>query len=281
MEEGFPSPQAQDRFDLYHGQHTPLVMFGGIEECSLWDCMDYNNYVTSYNSLVNNTAYVDVNLNFSSTNPGTYLVTADTEVIEDINTADNKIILVIAGWLPNETRDPGYWNYRVLAASDPQDFNLNSIGEVSQFTASIDLDISLYEDHGAYEEAELRAVAIVQSYDNLMVLQSEMIQFGMSDSPESEVVPESVTLNQNWPNPFNPETTISFSTKEACFTKLAIYNPLGQKIKTLVNQSLNAGDYSYSWQGNDEDGKAVSSGIYFYILKSGDNIKTKKMVLLK
>jgi len=92
-------------------------------------------------------------------------------------------------------------------------------------------------------------------------------------------------LHQNYPNPFNPSTTISFylTTENTENTEINIFNIKGQKVKTLVNERLNSGSHSYIWKGDDNSGRAVSSGIYFYKLKTGDGrfTSTKKMILMK
>lgn len=88
-------------------------------------------------------------------------------------------------------------------------------------------------------------------------------------------------LSQNYPNPFNPTTTIAYRIAKKGPVELSIYNVLGQKIKTLVNEVKPAGNYQVSWDGTNQLGQLVSSGIYFYCLRSGDFIKTNKMVLLR
>ncbi|MCK4312468.1 MAG: right-handed parallel beta-helix repeat-containing protein [Candidatus Cloacimonetes bacterium] len=94
-------------------------------------------------------------------------------------------------------------------------------------------------------------------------------------------------LYQNYPNPFNPETTIRFTTEttentETCPPwRIVIYNIKGQKVKTLVNEVLPAGEHSVIWNGRDSNGNRVSSGIYFYKLQSGKFEETKKMILIK
>lgn len=93
---------------------------------------------------------------------------------------------------------------------------------------------------------------------------------------EQGYIPDAFSLEQNFPNPFNPSTKITFSITQYGLTKLAIYNLLGEKIITLVNQELNAGRHSV-----DFDASNLSSGVYFYRLESGNNISTMKMVLLK
>ena len=88
---------------------------------------------------------------------------------------------------------------------------------------------------------------------------------------------------RNFPNPFNPSTTISFSltAKDAKNAKLEIYNLKGQKVKTLVNEELAAGKHSVVWNGTDDSDKSVSSGIYFYKMRAGSYTSTKKMILMK
>ncbi|MCD4795694.1 MAG: T9SS type A sorting domain-containing protein, partial [Candidatus Cloacimonetes bacterium] len=87
-------------------------------------------------------------------------------------------------------------------------------------------------------------------------------------------------LYGNYPNPFNPITIIKFSTTEHTEnTELIIYNIKGQKVKTLIDKKLEAGNHQVIWNGKDENSKPVSSGIYFYKLKSGKYISTKKMIL--
>ncbi len=85
----------------------------------------------------------------------------------------------------------------------------------------------------------------------------------------------------NYPNPFNPETTIEFSIQKQGDTKLDIYNLKGQHIKQLVNMCLSEGKHSVLWNGTDCNNHHVSSGIYIYKLDTGDRVKSDKMILLK
>jgi immune inhibitor A len=101
---------------------------------------------------------------------------------------------------------------------------------------------------------------------------------------EHTSIPKSIDLFQNYPNPFNPNTSIQFtviSGQPPLHTTLKIYNIRGQLVKTLVDEQKPGGDYSILWDGKDESGKAVSSGIYFYKLTAGSSSEVKKMVLLK
>jgi len=85
----------------------------------------------------------------------------------------------------------------------------------------------------------------------------------------------------NFPNPFNPETTISFNLSKVENIELEIFNIKGQKVKTLLNEQLSIGKHTVVWDGKDANNKQVSSGIYMYKLKAGDIQQTKKMILLK
>jgi len=99
---------------------------------------------------------------------------------------------------------------------------------------------------------------------------------------DDDLVVNSNELIGNYPNPFNPVTTISFAiTESSANTELVIYNLKGQKIRQLINDHLSAGQHSVVWNGTDDNEKTVSSGIYFYKLKTDNFEKTKRMILLK
>jgi CotH kinase protein/Lamin Tail Domain/FlgD Ig-like domain len=96
------------------------------------------------------------------------------------------------------------------------------------------------------------------------------------------IPPEVTSYLKNYPNPFNPVTTISFGiTDGSAQTELAIYNLKGQKIITLLDERLAEGEYSLSWDGIDEGGESLASGIYFSRLKNGDKVVVNRMVLMK
>lgn len=95
------------------------------------------------------------------------------------------------------------------------------------------------------------------------------------------LIPEEFTLAQNYPNPFNPTTTIRFALPEASDVSLVIYNITGQKVRTLVNNSMAAGVHTLQWDATNERGTKVSSGIYIYRINTGSHQAMKKMILLK
>jgi len=95
------------------------------------------------------------------------------------------------------------------------------------------------------------------------------------------LLPESYDLGQNYPNPFNPETTINYQLPEAGRVVLKIYNTLGQEIRTLVSEEKEAGYHEARWDGKDDKGVAVSSGVYVYRIQSGEFVKARKMLFLR
>ena len=94
-------------------------------------------------------------------------------------------------------------------------------------------------------------------------------------------LPSEFVLNQNYPNPFNPTTEISFSMDKAADISLTIFNVLGQTIKVLEKGSLDAGTHVYRWDGRDEFGQMVATGVYLYSFTDGSRTITKKMALMK
>jgi len=100
---------------------------------------------------------------------------------------------------------------------------------------------------------------------------------------ESDLIGLPITniLKTNYPNPFNPSTTIAFDIAREGIVALEIYNVKGQRVKTLVNSVYSAGSHSVVWNGDDSLGKAVSSGIYFYRMTTSGYVSVRKMILMK
>ena len=94
-------------------------------------------------------------------------------------------------------------------------------------------------------------------------------------------LPAEFQLRDNFPNPFNPSTIITYDLAVNGFVDLSIYNVVGKKVKTIVNQNETAGRKITTWYGRDDAGNALSAGMYFYRLTAGGKVFTKKMVLMK
>ncbi|MGB2960188.1 MAG: FlgD immunoglobulin-like domain containing protein, partial [Bacteroidota bacterium] len=88
-------------------------------------------------------------------------------------------------------------------------------------------------------------------------------------------------LLQNFPNPFNPETQIAFALPEPAFVTLGIYNTLGEEIRHLSEGMFGPGVHSFVWDGNDDHGNPVPSGVYIYRLSTGSQTQVRKMSLVR
>ncbi|MGB7061491.1 MAG: T9SS type A sorting domain-containing protein [Candidatus Zixiibacteriota bacterium] len=102
----------------------------------------------------------------------------------------------------------------------------------------------------------------------------------VSDKSKS-VLPSAFSLSQNYPNPFNPQTVIKYALPEDCHVELILYNILGQKVKTLVSEYQSAGYQMVHWNGRDDEGNEIPSGLYFYKIETPKYSETKKMILLR
>jgi len=94
-------------------------------------------------------------------------------------------------------------------------------------------------------------------------------------------LPSSFALAQNYPNPFNPETTIQYRVAQASKVEIKVYNLMGQLVKTLVDKQQASGNYSIQWTGDNDAGRAVSSGVYFLKMKAGKFAEIRKMALVR
>jgi immune inhibitor A len=108
----------------------------------------------------------------------------------------------------------------------------------------------------------------------------------VADENSRQILPGVFELEQNYPNPFNPTTTIRYALGREdngirSNTTLKIYNTLGQEVKTLVNEAQYPGSYTVEWNGTNNEGRRVASGVYFYALQRGENRLSKKMIFLK
>jgi hypothetical protein len=98
------------------------------------------------------------------------------------------------------------------------------------------------------------------------------------DEPE---LPISFALEQNYPNPFNPSTLIVYSIPRRSFVELAVFNLLGERVATLESAMRGAGEHCVEWDGRDDTGESVASGVYLYRLTAEGQAASRKMLLLK
>ncbi len=104
---------------------------------------------------------------------------------------------------------------------------------------------------------------------------------GIDDDPSADPLPYRFELSQNFPNPFNPVTMIEYSLPARSHVTIEVINILGQRVRTLVNESKSAGTHHIEWDATDDAGKPLSTGLYLYRFQAGEHVETRKMLLLK
>jgi len=94
-------------------------------------------------------------------------------------------------------------------------------------------------------------------------------------------IPTEFGLSQNYPNPFNSETIIRYQLPKSCKVNLRILNLLGQEVKTLLDERMEAGFYNVSWNGRNDSGASVASGIYLYCIEAEKFRQVRKLIILR
>ena len=140
-----------------------------------------------------------------------------------------------------------------------------------------DYEVGYNIDDGIYFN-DMRSVGTINiSADTEIIVRVGSQVLGIDD----ETIPEVFALHQNYPNPFNPITTLRYDLPEQSMVNIIIYDLLGRQVKSLVNQTQDAGFKSVIWNATNDYGKPVSAGVYLYQIQAGEFVQTKKMVLLK
>jgi hypothetical protein len=102
-----------------------------------------------------------------------------------------------------------------------------------------------------------------------------------TENSQIEKKPKQFALHQNYPNPFNPQTLIKIETATESFIELTVHDTHGQHVQTLVSSTQPAGLYFVPWNGTDDNGNRLPSGIYYYRMRAGDFVDVKRMILLR
>jgi hypothetical protein len=131
---------------------------------------------------------------------------------------------------------------------------------------------------GLYSFQQGATTGLASYFDNIVV--KSLVTTGVEEHFNSSI-PGDFHLMQNYPNPFNPSTRIAYQLPSSGFVSLAVYDLLGRMVKTLVSGEQGAGYKLAEWDGRDQLGRSVSSGVYFYSLKAGTFIESRKMILMR
>jgi hypothetical protein len=137
--------------------------------------------------------------------------------------------------------------------------------------------------NGAWNPDNCRVIVFVQNDTDHKVQNAEYVDVstltGVGDPVNG--IPTTFAISQNYPNPFNPTTMIDYAVREQSFVGIKVYNLLGQEVKDLVSEEKGAGVYTVAWDGRDNFGKEIPSGMYMYKMFAGSFSQTRKMMLLK
>lgn len=172
---------------------------------------------------------------------------------------------------------------RVLATLDRQMITRNIPPDLREYkTISFRLsdpgEVYLRVGLGLPEGLDIRQSMVEAHYESD---EDSLAKQFAGDKLSAELTPARFELEQNYPNPFNPQTTIRFALPEPALVKLEIYDITGRKIRELINNALKAGFYDVKWDGKDQTGMQVTSGMYIYRIKAGDFVKSRKLMLIR
>jgi hypothetical protein len=122
------------------------------------------------------------------------------------------------------------------------------------------------------------ANAIVNNIDTSSV---QLVRGKITGVESFDALPKEFAMDQNYPNPFNPSTSIKFALPKDADVQLKVYDLLGREVRTLVNSDVKAGRHEVVWDGRNELGTQVASGVYLYRITAGSFVSTMKMMMLK
>jgi hypothetical protein len=145
------------------------------------------------------------------------------------------------------------------------------------------LEIGHYKTKAPYHEL----MFVYNEYENGVPMVKDLVPalenstVSLANRNPAAALPKTYELSQNTPNPFNPTTQVNFALPQSGEVKLAVYNVLGQHVTNLVDGVMNAGYHTVTWDGTDENGNAVSTGVYFVKMNVDGNTDTRRMTLIK
>ena len=174
----------------------------------------------------------------------------------------------------------------VINAKDAADGRLNFVG-INPYGSANDVNVlniqfEIVGEAGvdAAVQLDINELYAARSFNDLMpALDSKTVN--LESGLQVAEVPKEFTLHQNYPNPFNAGTVIKYDLPESSQVTLAIYNSIGMRVRTLVDGSRDAGEFNAKWDGKDDHGSIVATGLYIYRIKAGKFQAEKSMMFIK
>lgn len=210
-------------------------------------------------------------------------------VVADVHTAPTDSLGNPVGWVFHVGTGP--INLAVVVATPPGGVPTAFVGPVMSYYEHLSINFQRLTDeewqamYDAYPSLRPSWVNIYLADTTGAALPSgASLLTGINGGPPQKLIPTSLNLYQNFPNPFNPSTIIAFTVPPSLantFVEVAVYNDLGQVVKRLLSDRLPSGNYSIRWDGTNQSGIGVASGVYFCRIIGGGQVAARKMVLLR
>jgi hypothetical protein len=266
----YDSMEGSDARNTYYDPvaATPQGWFDGVHQGS------YNGWAATLDALTQTESPLRIILSGSRNSSQVFL---NAQLTRTGNISDNDLVirfLVVEDLFydgRNSISDHKHVMRKMLPTPSGLPFSIG-LNETKDIEQTINIE-------SIWDADSLSFVVFVQSTSSKTVYQSETISYEelmITNTENEETGITGFSLEQNFPNPFNPITKIRFTIPSTRFITLKIYNILGNDVATLVNEMKPAGEYEVEF-----DASSIPSGVYFYQLKSGSNIETKKMLLIK
>ena len=237
-----------------------------------------NNWTLLTPNTITNPAYTD--LGWGDINDGAYLWAVRSVYTNDLMSSpsfSNSIVyLTQTGMISGVVRTPT--NQPIPGAAITAGTYTATTNNSGAYV--IVAETGVYNVTAAANGFQTQTISDVVVYADQTTTVNFVMVIGSDNNDPNAPVTET-RLVGNIPNPFNPSTTIKYDVLDAGPVRIEIYNQRGQLVKRLVNETKSAGHHSTTWEGNDEQGRTVSSGIYYYKMFCGSYSSTRKMVLMK
>ncbi len=284
--DAFTTTGSLARLDYYNVSAYPTVVFDGTEQTSHSGEYSYDGYRQLTDNHFGLNVPVDMTLNGnydSGTRNG--FVQVGIDAVNGIASNDLRLYAVLTenhiayDWFDEDSLQ--FVMREIFPDTTGVSVNMNK--------GDSRLEIINFQVDSEYVDTNCDIAVFLQSQGSKTVLGAltsplyDLTPISITGDDTKVRLPQSVQLRQNYPNPFNPQTRIDYAVPEGKSREvdLAIYTMRGVHVKTLVSGIKAPGRYSVTWNGKDEGGRDVGSGIYFYRLRVGDIVKNAKMLLVK
>lgn len=277
--DNYENPAASARDSYYNISGYPTCVFDGTTPYVGGNASQsiYNALLPIYNENIQINSPFTIQLNTAATDE-TYNLIVTINKLGQIDASNLKLHLALT-----ESGIPENWQGQTELHFVERLMAPDANGTSLDFGAGNEIQIPLdITTQTAWNLEELEVVAFIQNPATKVVYQGTkaMLNEIGAVNANSVITPAQFSMN-NYPNPFNPSTTIQLNIAQDAPVQLHIYNLRGQKVTTLANEALQAGLHTFTWNGLDDDNQSVSSGMYFYKAQVGSHSQTKKMLLLK